>query len=414
MKIAIIGAGAAGCFCASLLRQHCPSLTIDIYESGQKPLQKVAITGGGRCNLTNSFAEVKGLQHIYPRGYNLMKRLLKQFGHQETMRWWEEQGVRLVTQADQCVFPQSQDAMEIVSTLLRCMQGVSLRCGQRVTEIAPLERSSGERAYRVSTENHSETYDKVIVTTGGSPKASGLDYLKPLELETITPVPSLFTLNILSPITELMGIVVEHVQTSLAGTKFRAEGPLLITHWGMSGPAILKLSSQAARWLAENNYKASLNVNWMGDLREEEVREALQEMLAQNPKKQIASVRLMGDEMPQLTQRLWSFLLAKAEIPAERRCAEVGSKQLNKLTATLTNDIYTVAGQSRFKEEFVTCGGVALTNIDSNTLECHRHKGLYLAGEVLDVDAVTGGFNLQAAWSMGHAVAMSIVKETSA
>jgi len=414
MKIAIIGAGAAGCFCATLLRQHCPHLVIDVYESGQKPLQKVAITGGGRCNLTNSFAEVKGLQHIYPRGYNLMKRLLKQFGHQETMRWWEEQGVRLVVQDDQCVFPQSQDAMEIVSTLLRGMQGVSLRCNQRVTEITPVEHASGKSSYRVSTENHSEIYDKVVVTTGGSPKASGLDFLKPLGLETLAPVPSLFTFNIPSPITELMGIVVEHAQTSLAGTKFRAEGPLLITHWGMSGPAILKLSSQAARWLAENGYKASLNVNWMGELREDDVREALQNMLSQNPKKQIASVRLMIDEIPALTQRLWSFLLSKAEIPAERRCAEVGSKQLNKLTATLTNDIYQVSGQSRFKEEFVTCGGVALSNIDSNTLECHNHKGLYLAGEVLDVDAVTGGFNLQAAWSMGHAVAMAIVKEVTA
>jgi len=411
MKIAIIGAGAAGCFCASLLRKSCPDLAIDVYESGQKPLQKVAITGGGRCNLTNSFAEVKGLQHIYPRGYNLMKRQLKQFGHEETMRWWEQQGVRLVVQEDQCVFPQSQDAMEIVSTLLRCMQGVSLRCGQRVTEIAPMERGNGSRAYRVSTESHSETYDKVVVTTGGSPKASGLDFLKPLDLEMIAPVPSLFTLNIPSPITELMGIVVEHTQTSLAGTKFKAEGPLLITHWGMSGPAILKLSSQAARWLSEHDYKATLSVNWMGYLREDEVREALHELLEQNPKKQMASVRLHGEGMPVLTQRLWSYLLTKADIPAERRCAEVGSKQLNRLTATLTNDIYTVAGQSRFKEEFVTCGGVALSNIDPNTMECRNHKGVYLAGEVLDVDAVTGGFNLQAAWTLGHAVAMAICKE---
>lgn len=413
MKIAIIGAGAAGCFCASLLRQHCPNLSIDLYESGQKPLQKVAITGGGRCNLTNSFAEVKGLQHIYPRGYNLMKRLLKQFGHQETMRWWEEHGVRLVTQEDQCVFPQSQDAMEIVSTLLRCMQGVSLRCGQRVTDVTPLDRESG-RAYRVSTESHSELYDRVVVTTGGSPKASGLDFLQPLGLEMVAPVPSLFTLNISSPITELMGIVVEHAQTSLAGTKFKAEGPLLITHWGMSGPAVLKLSSQAARWLAEHDYKASLNVNWMGLLKEDEVRQVLQDLWAQNPKKQIATMRPMADGQPILTQRLWAFLLNKAEIPAERRCAELGNKQLNKLTAILTNDIYPVSGQSRFKEEFVTCGGVALTNIDSNTLECHQHKGLYLAGEVLDVDAVTGGFNLQAAWSMGHTVAISILKEIGA
>lgn len=411
MKIAIIGAGAAGCFCATLLRQTCPELRIDLYESGQKPLQKVAITGGGRCNLTNSFAEVKGLQHIYPRGYNLMKRLLKQFGHEETMRWWEEQGVQLVVQEDQCVFPKSQDAMQIVSTLLSGMQGVSIRCNQRVTEIEPIEHNDSTCAYRVSTDSHCETYDKVVVTTGGSPKAAGLDFLKPLGLEVIAPVPSLFTFNLDSSITELMGIVVEHAQTSLAGTKFRTEGPLLITHWGMSGPAILKLSSQAARWLAENDYKATLGVNWMGEIREDKVREALLQLIGQNPKKQISSVRPHGEELPALTQRLWSYLLDKAEIPQERRCAELGSKQLNRLVTILTNDNYRIVGQSRFKEEFVTCGGIALSNIDPNTMECRSHRGLYLAGEVLDVDAVTGGFNLQAAWSMGHAVAIAIGNE---
>lgn len=410
MKIAIIGAGAAGCFCANLLKESSPQLQIDLYESGQKPLQKVAITGGGRCNLTNSFAEVRSLQQVYPRGTNLMKRLLKQFGHQETMRWWENHGVRLVVQEDQCVFPQSQDAMQIVETLQRGMRGSRLYCQQRVTDIEPIGTDE-KPAFRVFTDNHCEIYDRVVVTTGGSPKASMLNFLSSLELEMVEPVPSLFTFNIPGTVTEMMGIVVEHVTASLTSTKFKAEGPLLITHWGMSGPAILKLSSHAARWLAERDYKASLSVNWMGSKCEDEIHEMLEALLAQNPKKQIGSVRPKAEtdaSSSPLTQRLWSFLLSRADINAERRCAEIGSKQLNRLAATLTNDIYPVAGQSRFKEEFVTCGGVALSNIDPNTMECRKHKGLYLAGEVLDVDAVTGGFNLQAAWSMGHAVATAI------
>ena len=405
MKTAIIGAGAAGCFCANILKRLRPDSQIDVYESGQKPLQKVAITGGGRCNLTNSFAEVRSMNQVYPRGYNLMKRLLKRFDHRATMQWFEEEGVRLVTQDDQCVFPQSQDAMEIVTTLLRGMQGVRIYTNQRVREISPCN----DHSYRISTDNRSEVYDNVLVTTGGSPKASGLDFLSELALEMVPPVPSLFTFNIgeegdKDPITALMGVVVKQAEVRLPGTNYKADGPLLITHWGMSGPAILRLSSYAARWLADKGYQATLSVNWMGNMNEEEVRTLLQQRMNEQPKKQIGTVHL-------LTQRLWNHLLNKIELSPERRCAEVGSKQLNKLVATLCNDTYRITGQSRYKEEFVTCGGVSLTNIDPNTLECKQHRGVYFAGEVLDVDAVTGGFNLQAAWTMGYIAAQSILRD---
>jgi hypothetical protein len=405
MKTAIIGAGAAGCFCANVLKRLRPDSQIDVYESGQKPLQKVAITGGGRCNLTNSFAEVRSMNQVYPRGYNLMKRLLKRFDHRATMQWFEDEGVRLVTQDDQCVFPQSQDAMEIVTTLLRGMQGIRIYTNQRVREISPCN----EHSYRISTDSRSEVYDNVVVTTGGSPKASGLDFLSELALEMVPPVPSLFTFNIgeegdKDPITALMGVVVKQAEVRLPGTNYKADGPLLITHWGMSGPAILRLSSYAARWLADKGYQATLSVNWMGNLNEEEVRTLLQQRMNEQPKKQIGTVHL-------LTQRLWNHLLNKIELSPERRCAEVGSKQLNKLVATLCNDTYRITGQSRYKEEFVTCGGVSLTNIDPNTLECKQHRGVYFAGEVLDVDAVTGGFNLQAAWTMGYIAAQSILRD---
>ena len=406
MKTAIIGAGAAGCFCANILKRLRPDSQIDVYESGQKPLQKVAITGGGRCNLTNSFAEVRSMNQVYPRGYNLMKRLLKRFDHRATMQWFEDEGVRLVTQDDQCVFPQSQDAMEIVTTLLRGMQGVRIYTNQRVREISPCN----EHSYRISTDSRSEVYDNVVVTTGGSPKASGLDFLSELALEMVPPVPSLFTFNIgeegdKDPITALMGVVVKQAEVRLPGTNYKADGPLLITHWGMSGPAILRLSSHAARWLADKGYQATLSVNWMGNLNEEEVRTLLQQRMNEQPKKQIGTVHL-------LTQRLWNHLLYKIELAPERRCAEVGSKQLNKLVATLCNDTYRITGQSRYKEEFVTCGGVSLTNIDPNTLECKQHRGVYFAGEVLDVDAVTGGFNLQAAWTMGYIAAQGILRDS--
>lgn len=411
MKIAIIGAGAAGCFCAINMKRMLQDAVVEVFEANQKPLAKVAITGGGRCNLTNTFRDVKSLQHTYPRGHKLMKRLFHQLNQQQLMAWWENEGVKLTVQEDQCVFPASQDAMEIVNTLVSAMrrERVILSCGQRVIEI----NEEGSK-YRVSTESRSNVYDAVVVTTGGSPKISGLDFLSDLHLEMESPVPSLFTFKINDPITELMGVVVEETVASLAGTKMKAEGPLLITHWGMSGPAILKLSSQAARHLAESNYKAQLNVNWLNGQNEDSVREQLDTLLADNPQKQIGSVHLTTDHKLKtgatspITSRLWNYLLVKSGIAPERRCAEVGRKQINKLASVLTCDTYVLAGQSRFKEEFVTCGGVALSNIDPNTLQCRQHPGLFFAGEVLDVDAITGGFNLQAAWTMGYVVAQNL------
>ncbi len=402
MKTAIIGAGAAGCFCATLLRRLHPEMQIVIYESGRRPMQKLAITGGGRCNLTNTFEGVRSLQRVYPRGHQLMGRLLKRFDQHATMRWWEDAGVRLVVQDDHCVFPLSQDAMEIVGVLLKGIGGAQLRCSERVATIV-----AEPPTYRILTDRSSDVFDCVVVTTGGAPKASGLGFLDDLELKRVPPVPSLFSFNLAAgdggpdPVTRLMGLVAAHAETRLAGTSFRSEGPLLVTHWGMSGPAILRLSSVAARWLAEHDYRATLSVGWIAGNKEDDLRAHLQSLLADNPRKQVGSLHMV-------TGRLWQYLLYKASIAPDRRCSEVGSKQLNRLAAMLCNDTYTIAGQSRHKEEFVTCGGVSLDEVDSNTLESKRHPGLYLAGEVLDVDGITGGFNLQAAWTMARTVALAI------
>lgn len=424
MNIAIIGGGAAGCFAAINIKRNYPEARVTVIEAGRKLLAKVAITGGGRCNLTNSFRDIHSIAAAYPRGEKLMKRLLREFSHDDTMAWFEREGVRLVTQDDQCVFPKSQDAMEIVGTLTSLMRrlGVEVRTSCRVVkieaslsgyEVATLSGSNDlktSKPYNLKTSEPVSPsgdygglqliFDRVIVTTGGSPKLSGLDMLAPLNLDIITPVPSLFSICLPNhPITELTGTVVEHASATLVGTKLRAEGPLLITHWGMSGPAILKLSSYAARQLHDSGYKARISVNWLGDANEGEAMEKIMELAIKNPAKQLASVYPQ-----QFNSRLWTYLIKQSNLNPSQRWSELAKKSFNKLVNTLVNDQYLMDGKNRFKEEFVTCGGVALSNINPKTMECRNHPGLYFAGEVLDVDAITGGFNLQAAWSMAWVV----------
>ena len=388
-QISIVGAGAAGCFSAIELKRRLPEARITIHEAGPRPLAKVALTGGGRCNLTNTFENIQDLREAYPRGHQLMKRALRQFGPDETRRWFEEAGVALKTEAGGRVFPCSDDALEIVRTLEREMErlGVRIRCKSRVEDIRPLLQES----------------DAVIVTTGGSPQASGLSFLSALELQIEAPVPSLFTFRTgEAGIKALMGTVAPRTLLSLPGTSFRANGPLLLTDWGFSGPATLKLSSYAARHLAEKAYRSPLAINWTGD-NEQCVRQVLGEAAAGNGRKMLANTPLF-----QLPGRLWEFLLQRSGLRPDLRWAELGSKGLNRLVSTLTNDPYGITGRAAFKEEFVTCGGVALGNLDPGTLASKRHPGLYFAGEVLDIDAVTGGFNLQAAWTTGWICARSV------
>ena len=404
MTISIIGAGAAGCFAAIEAARRMPQADICVYESLNRPLAKVAITDGGRCNLTNSFQEVRSLETVYPRGARLMKRLFHTFDHRDTMRWFEAEGVPLTVQDDQCVFPRSQDAQDIVGTLLRLMKrhGIAIKTSSRAESIEPQEGGG----YKISFAGGGcVSSDAVIVTTGGSPRAGGAAFLNPLQLKTMPPVPSLFSFSLEAhPLKSLMGIVVANVTARLAGTKFKTDGPLLITHWGVSGPAILKLSSHAARHLAECSYRATLALNWLGDMNEVEALDLLKGIKEENPQKQLASA------FPrQLGKRLWLYLLEGLRLPAEQKWASVGTKDLRRLAAGCTNHLLTIAGRNRHKEEFVTCGGVALSEINPSTLECRRLPGLFFAGEVLDVDAVTGGFNLQAAWTMGYVTACNLL-----
>lgn len=408
MHIAVIGAGAAGCFAAIGIKRRLPEADVTIYEGGKRQLAKVSVTGGGRCNLTNSFNQVKSLAHIYPRGERLMKRLLKGFSHTDAYEWFENEGVRLTTQEDECVFPVSQDAMEIVNTLTQIINrlGIRLLTGHRV-ELISHDKENGKYSLRFGGNRSSATADCVVVAIGGTPAASQLNMFSPLGIITENPVPSLFSMCLPGDgITKLMGTVVEEATTSIPGTKFKADGPLLITHWGMSGPAILKLSSHAARFLHEHEYKTDICINWCGGRKAEEVTEELSAISASNTKKQLASAY-----PPHLNARLWQHLIERSQVNPQLRWGELQRKGLNKLINTLTADIRRVDGKCRFKEEFVTCGGVSLKNVNHSTLESKDHDGLYFAGEVLDVDAVTGGFNLQAAWTMGHTVAVAIEKK---
>ena len=405
--IAVIGAGAAGCFCAIEIRRAHPELSVSLFEAGRVPMAKLALTGGGRCNLTNTFAGVRNLSEVYPRGERLMKRALKEFGPEETMRWFEREGVRLVVQDDECVFPQSQDAMQIVRVLenLILRTGVKLARNKKVTSISPLPQGCRpESGFSLSFSDGGRVKANKVVFAIGGCSSSALESILPQGVELVRTVPSLYTCKIADEsLRALMGTVVPRVGLSLAGTSFRAGGILLLTDWGVSGPATLRLSSYAARHLAEGGYNAVLLVNWL-DSKEEAVRESLLSLSAANPNKLVSSTRPDG-----LPDRLWRHILRRSALREDLRWAELGQKGFNRLVGRLTADEYRIAGRARFKEEFVTCGGVALSGIDLSTQQSKLYPGLYFAGEVLDVDAVTGGFNLQAAWSMGWRVARKIM-----
>ena len=390
MKTAIIGGGAAGFFLAVNLKEMSSEMEVTIFEQSKRVLAKVEISGGGRCNCTNSFAEVRDLQEVYPRGHRLMKRLMKGFSHEDAYGWFERHGVRLTTQEDQCVFPLSQDSHTIINCFLAeaRRQGIEIRTETKVDSMAQLS-----------------DYDFIAVTTGGSPKGEGLRWLSDLGHEIEAPVPSLFTFQIKDEaLHALMGTVVEDVVTMIPSTKLRAEGPLLVTHWGMSGPAILKLSSYGARLLAEKGYQAPLAVNWT-KRRDVEVLTLLDEMTIRNPQKQLKTVSPCG-----LPSRLWTYLAEKClGERSDGRWGSLNKKELNRLANLLSGgDSYQIAGRAPFKDEFVTCGGIALPSVNPSTLESRHVPHLYFAGEVLDIDGITGGFNFQAAWTTAYTVARSI------
>ena len=404
MHIAIIGGGAAGFFSAITAKESNPSARVIIIEKSERVLQKVGISGGGRCNLTNGCDSISELCSAYSRGGKALKRVFHQFSNKDTIKWFESRGVPLIVENDLRVFPKSGNAMSIVECLIKeaGRLGIEVKLGMPARQI---EKTGEQFLIRFGDENQSERiFDKIVITTGGSPNKQGLEWLEKLGHKIESPVPSLFSFNMPGEaITELMGVAVENAMVRVTGTKLSSEGPVLITHWGMSGPAILKLSSFGARIFHFMNYLFSVQMNWVGENNQEMVFNELLSIAQLHPKKTLANYKPFN-----LPGRLWLFILEKSETDENRNWGDIGKKGLNKLVNTLTNDIYEVKGQTGFKDEFVTCGGVSLESVDMTTLESRACKGLFFAGEILDIDAITGGFNLQAAWSTGYVAGKNV------
>ncbi len=397
MEIAIVGGGASGFFAAITVKENYPDARVVIFEKSKKLLAKVKVSGGGRCNVTNGCPSIKELSQAYPRGGKALKKAFRIFNNHHAIQWFESRGVPLIIQADNCVFPVSQDSQSIIDCFLahtkrlkvKIEVGRGVKAIRRVADRLKLDFTGGEAPSRI--------FDKVIVATGGSPQRKGLVWLEKLGHKIEDPVPSLFTFSMpTESITRLKGIVVEKTLVSIQGTKIKAQGPLLITHWGMSGPAILKLSSFGARLWSERGYGFKIQVNWANEQNNDTVLDTLRSLVKDHAQKKLANIRPYY-----LPERLWRYLLQKNDLPAEKKWAELGRKGLNKLVRVLTNDVYAVQGKTSFREEFVTCGGVSLESVDFNTMQSKVCKNLYFTGELLDIDGITGGYNFQAAWTTG-------------
>ncbi|MFK7846509.1 MAG: NAD(P)/FAD-dependent oxidoreductase [Rhodothermales bacterium] len=410
MKVAVIGGGAAGFFSAIHVKINHPEAQVVVFEKSKKLLSKVKVSGGGRCNVTNGCTDVDDLVKAYPRGGRRLKKAFHLFNTVHTRAWFEARGVRLYEQEDGRVFPVSDDSQSIIDCLLQEVRRSGIRIAKEtsVTQITPLseqvpdEQLPDEQLLLTFADGQTNAYDKVIVAFGGAPTRKKLGWLEALGHKIEEPVPSLFTFNMpAAAITQLMGLVVEQTLVDIQGTKLKSEGPLLITHWGMSGPAVLKLSAFGARMLSDMGYQFKIRVNWINESNNEIISDLLKQIIAEQPKK------MLSNERPQIIpKKLWLFLLDKCDLPADKRWEEIGKKALNKLVNILTNDVYEVRGKTSFKEEFVTCGGISLKSVDMNTMQSKVCKNLYFAGEVLDIDAITGGYNFQSAWTTGFIAGM--------
>ncbi|MBC5773555.1 NAD(P)/FAD-dependent oxidoreductase [Pontibacter sp. KCTC 32443] len=410
-KVIVIGGGAAGFFGAITCAQANPDAEVILLEKTNKLLSKVLVSGGGRCNVThNCFAPGPLSQH-YPRGARQLKEAFKTFGAQDTVAWFEQRGVKLKTEADGRMFPVTDNSQTIADCLLQEARrvGVSIKTGLGVTNIIAPDPTIDQRQFILKLSNGSELKaDKVLICTGGNPKTTGYDWLRELGHPIQEPVPSLFTFNVPgNPLKELMGVSVPHARVRIAGQKLEYEGPLLITHWGYSGPAVLKLSAWGARIFHDQQYTFTALVNWVPAFTEESLRVHLQDYRQTHPKKVVATNPLFG-----LPQRLWKALTSLAEIQADIKWAELPARNTNKLVEALLRMAVDVKGKTTFKEEFVTCGGIDLSQVNMKTMESRLHPNLCFAGEVLDIDGITGGFNFQAAWTTGFIAGKSLASKT--
>jgi predicted Rossmann fold flavoprotein len=401
-KLVVIGGGAAGFFCAVNAARLNPSLQVIILEKTGKLLSKVKVSGGGRCNVTHSCFSIAEMIKKYPRGEKFLKKAFHHFFTTDTISWFNGRGIELKTEADGRMFPASNTSQTIVD----CMLDEAARYKVQIemnTSVESLSYTNGKWNLQLSS-GGSIAADYVCIAAGGAPKSSQLEWLRKLGHSVEEPVPSLFTFNMPgNKITQLMGLSVENATVKIIGEKLQQSGPLLITHWGMSGPAVLKLSAYAARLLAEKNYEFSITVNWLTDYNEISLKDKFQLL-----RFDLASQKIVNRNPFFLPSRLWEYLLEQSDIKPDIRWADLPSKEQNKLIKNLCAQEFAVKGKTTFKEEFVTAGGIKLDEIDVNTMQSKLHPGLFFAGEVINVDGVTGGFNFQNAWTTGWIAAKAI------
>ncbi|MFP4096722.1 MAG: NAD(P)/FAD-dependent oxidoreductase [Cyclobacteriaceae bacterium] len=390
-QVVICGGGASGFFAAiNIARKH-PDYRVMLLEKGSQVLSKVRISGGGRCNVTNARTQPSELVKFYPRGEKKLHSLFKQFSTDDMVRWLAENGVQTHTEADLRMFPTTNSSQTIIDCFLQEAEryGVQLmrNCG-----FADLHKK--ENGWEVETQNGERIpADMVVMATGSAP--SVWKKLEAMGLQMETAVPSLFTFNIKDErLKDLSGMSFPEVKVRITGTKLEDQGPLLITHWGLSGPAVLKLSAWGARWLAEQKYRFSIQLNFLPDYNFDQFRQELLNFKAAHPTRKVKNYH--REEIP---KRYWERLLQVLEISPDMPFGELPNKMINKLAVELTQATFDVHGKSTFKEEFVTCGGVALTEVNMQTMESRRFPGLYFTGEVLNIDALTGGFNFQSCWT---------------
>lgn len=391
----VIGGGAAGFFAALSAANHYENLKVCIIEKSSKLLSKVKVSGGGRCNVTHSCFNNSELIQNYPRGGKELKPAFDQFSVKETIEWFLLRGVKLKTENDGRMFPTTDNSQTIIDCLLNeCQRSkIEIKTNTSVSEI----QAKGDLFVLILANGEQFVSKKVLVATGGSPKEEGYKWLENFGHKIEKPVPSLFTFNVPdSDISELQGISMPNAKVKVLSTKLEQSGPILITHWGFSGPAVLKLSAWGARILNNLNYKFKIHINWLGDVNDEELKNRLDVILQENKKKIIYVNPLFN-----ISKRLWQNFVQKAGIEEERRWIDISKKQLNKLSESILRSEYQVSGKTTFKEEFVTCGGIKLSEINFKTMESKKVPGVFFAGEVLDVDGVTGGFNFQNAWTTG-------------
>lgn len=405
-KLIVIGGGAAGFFCAVNAARMNKDLKVILIEKTHKLLSKVKVSGGGRCNTTHACFDIVEMSKKYPRGGNFVKKTFHQFFTTDTINWFKERGVELKTETDGRMFPVTDSSQTIIDCLMTEVKKYNVEVVIS-TEVRNLKSENGKFTIELKDHKHF-TSDYVCIASGGYPKPSMFEWLRKLGHSIEEPVPSLFTFNMPGhPIRELMGVSVESARVKITGTKLEQEGPLLITHWGLSGPAVLKLSAWGARELASKNYDFKISINWLPEYNEHQLAEKFQLFRVSIATQKITNKNPLG-----LPARLWEFLLIYSEVNGEKRWADLPSREANKLIKNLCTCEFEVKGKTTFKEEFVTAGGIKLNEIDHNTMMSKKVPNLFFAGEVMDVDGVTGGFNFQHAWTSGYIAGKTIAQSS--